>query len=644
MSLPAMDTAGHVGGLSDHPKNFVSAGSQGRQRGLFPFPLPSGGDLSGCKAKVSRTVARRLEARSHADQWVQDIVWTVNCMFAGEESMGSFVGNGSTTLSQRLCLDRVKEAVYSAGKPDVSGSEALGELRSKPPYGGEPSSVVSLDLDKVSLPAAGSEAASLQSILGSRAENFVKRLESKVLPESVVRDRKAASALKKPYFDPILKAQPRMYALFCRRLFDAGLIEYRQQVKKVVGAFCVKKKENRQRLVIDSRLANLHFCEPESVRLCTGSTFAKIEVGDSGGPIEVGGVDISDAFYNIGLPESLRAYFGLAPVRARDVGVTRCVDGEVRPLDYVYPTLKVTPMGWTHALWICQRCHEITVDEMPEIAKGTRMVDRKPVPGLSPFVHTEYVDNFVALSQKPGLVYELASAVGRELNRRGLPTHEVEAGQGGDTLGWSFDSHKPYVKITPKRMWRLRLATLELIKIGRADGKLIEKLVGHFTFAGLLQRGLLSVFQACYSFIRKHYGEEVQLWPEVQRELFWAASLICLVKKDLSAPWSNTVHATDASFWGRGVVAVERDPKEVQQVGQLCDRWKFNQTDEGEVIKTQLLSSVQDLDVEALQAPHLAEQALSETPVGSDFQEVPAKFIGKGWRKIDGTESNQFQC
>lgn len=38
------------------------------------------------------------------------------------------------------------------------------------------------------------------------------------------------------------------------------------------------------------------------------------------------------------------------------------------------------------------------------------------------------------------------------------------------------------------------------------------------------------------------------------------------------------------------------------------------------MIKTQLLSSVQDLDVEALQAPHLAEQALPETPFDSGFQ------------------------
>ena len=51
-------------------------------------------------------------------------------------------------------------------------------------------------------------------------------------------------------------------------------------------------------------------------------------------------------------------------------------------------------------------------------------------------MHTEYVDNFVALSQRPGLVCELATAAGKELQSRGLPTHDVEAGVGLDTLGW----------------------------------------------------------------------------------------------------------------------------------------------------------------------------------------------------------------
>lgn len=526
---PSMEGATRPG-ESHSPGSFDFAGKDGRHRGLFPIPMPgaSVGRVDG--GRCSRAVTRRLQCRHHRDQWVRDIVWTVNTMFCGDESQGNFVGNGSTTLCQRLCLEKVKDAVIRAGRPPgITGPEALSELRTKPGYGGEPSSLVALDLDLISLPPAGSCAASLDQILRHEAESFVKVLESKVSSESVVRSRKAASNLKKPYFDPILREQPRKYTQFCLKLWNSGLVEFHKHVHEVVGAFCVKKKNNRQRLVIDSRLANLHFDAPESVRLCTGSTFARIEVGDSGGPLEVGGVDISDAFYNIGLPASLRKFFGLKSIRAGDVGVSVTCDGPVNPNDLIYPVLKVVPMGWTHALWVCQKCHEMIIDGIPQIVQGPRIVDRQPVPGVEPFVHTEYVDNFVALSQRPGLVCELATAAGKELQSRGLPTHDVEAGVGLDTLGWNFDEHSPKVKVTNKRMWRLRLATLELLKRDRADGRLIEKLVGHFTFAGLLQRSLLSVFQACYAFIRKQYHQEVQIWAEVRRELFWAASLICLV-------------------------------------------------------------------------------------------------------------------
>ena len=555
---------------------------------------------------------------------------------------------------QRLCLEKVKDAVIRAGRPPgITGPEALSELRTKPGYGGEPSSLVALDLDLISLPPAGSCAASLDQILRHEAESFVKVLESKVSSESVVRSRKAASNLKKPYFDPILREQPRKYTQFCLKLWNSGLVEFHKHVHEVVGAFCVKKKNNRQRLVIDSRLANLHFDAPESVRLCTGSTFARIEVGDSGGPLEVGGVDISDAFYNIGLPASLRKFFGLKSIRAGDVGASVTCDGPVNPNDLIYPVLKVVPMGWTHALWVCQKCHEMIIDGIPQIVQGPRIVDRQPVPGVEPFVHTEYVDNFVALSQRPGLVCELATAAGKELQSRGLPTHDVEAGVGLDTLGWNFDEHSPKVKVTNKRMWRLRLATLELLKRDRADGRLIEKLVGHFTFAGLLQRSLLSVFQACYAFIRKQYHQEVQIWAEVRRELFWAASLICLVEKDLSSVWSSRVHATDASFWGRGVVSINKEIDDVKAVGQHCDRWRFSVREEANARVDEFRRIVQALDVETLTLPSVPSNevesgcttfscetggAENSIPLGSTpFPEVPIEFLEGSWTQVDGS-------
>ncbi len=667
---PSMEGA-QKPGVSHSPDNFDFAGKDGRHRGLFPIPMPGASVARVDGGRCSRAVTRRLLCRHHRDQWVRDIVWTVNTMFCGDESQGNFVGNGGTTLCQRLCLEKVKDAVIRAGKPpSITGPEALSELRTKPGYGGEPSSLVALDLDLISLPPAGSRAASLNQILGHEAESFIKVLESKVSSESVVRSRKAASNLKKPYFDPILREQPRKYSQFCLKLWNSGLIEFHKHVHEVVGAFCVRKKNNRQRLVIDSRLANLHFDAPESVRLCTGSTFARIEVGDSGGPLEVGGVDISDAFYNIGLPSSLRKFFGLKSIRAGDVGVSVTCDGPVNPNDMIYPVLKVVPMGWTHALWVCQRCHEMIVDGIPQIVQGPRIVDRQPVPGVEPFVHTEYVDNFVALSQRPGLVFELATAAGKELQSRGLPTHDVEAGVGLDTLGWNFDEHSPKVRVTNKRMWRLRLATLELLKRDRADGRLIEKLVGHFTFAGLLQRGLLSVFQASYAFIRKQYHQEVQLWAEVRRELFLAASLICMVEKDLSSVWSPRVHATDASFWGRGVVSIDKEIGDVKAIGQHCDRWRFSIKEEAYARVDDFHRTVQALDVETLTLPRgpsnpiesgctasargVSSLGTPDPPVSplvgelggakksaafrsTSFPEVPIEFLEGKWTQVDGS-------
>ena len=143
---------------------------------------------------------------------------------------------------------------------------------------------------------------------------------------------------------------------------------------------------------------------------------------------------------------------------------------------------------------------------------------------MHPLIHTEYVDNFVALSQQVGVAEQAAREVSSHLQKRGLPVHEVEAGNGGETLGWKFLEDAPVVAVTPRRLWKLRLATLELLKVNHASGHLIEVILGHYTFVGLLCREFLSVFQACYAFCRKHYHTDVPLWPQVRRELVWACN------------------------------------------------------------------------------------------------------------------------
>lgn len=415
------------------------------------------------------------------------------------------------------------------------------------------------------------------------------------------------------------------YAEFCRKLLDSGLIEFKADYVEQVGG--------KQRLVIDARLANLHFGAPAKVHLATGATFSNVEV-DMGLPVEVGGVDIADAFYHIELIPELRRYFALPGVRAGDVGCQH-VDGQkVGAADKVYPCLKVVPMGWTHALWLCKKAHEFVVNLNPKVDAKLRCVGKKPVPEMKDYIHTQYVDNFVALSQHPGRARELAQEIGASLNKHGLPTHDVEAGVGGETLGWLFSGDHPTVSITPKRLWKMRLATQELLLLGRCNGRTLEKLVGHFTFAGLLQRGFLSTFQATYIFIKKHYEDEVALWPEVARELRWASALLCLVRRDLSSPWITRVHATDASPWGRGVAAAERNLVEVKALGRRSDRWRFTAEEEKQVMQTELMAEADMMDAETLEVK--SEWRLGEVGF-QDTMEVPLSFIGEDWGKVDGS-------
>ena len=188
------------------------------------------------------------------------------------------------------------------------------------------------------------------------------------------------------------------------------------------------------------------------------------------------------------------------------------------------------------------------------------------------------------------------------------------------------------MKVTAKRLWRLRLATQELLREGRADGRLIERLVGHYTFVGLLRRGLLSVFQATYALIRKQYTTQCWIWPEVRRELFWASSLLCLIRKGMSIPWSTKVHATDASHWGRGVVSGDREVADIRVIGGVCDRWRFSR--ESESLIAGMPDPVQEGEGETDGSFSLATPRAEQETLGFSG-EVPLDFIGTGWQKVD---------
>ena len=163
------------------------------------------------------------------------------------------------------------------------------------------------------------------------------------------------------------------------------------------------------------------------------------------------------------------------------------------------------------------------------------ILDRCPAPPFRPLVHTEYVDNFVALSRSETKVGAAVRAVKASLEAAKLPTHETTVTLGGEALGWSFAPDSPSVRVAPRVAWRLRLGLLGLIDKGRATGRQLSCLIGNFTFRALLRREMLSALSASYASAEVHRNAMVPLWPSVIKEMRWCAALFGLGTREFDA-------------------------------------------------------------------------------------------------------------
>ena len=85
-------------------------------------------------------------------------------------------------------------------------------------------------------------------------------------------------------FDPMwtqfLSHRRPAYVGLVKRLLKVGLVRLSTSCRCQVGIFFVKKKGDRQRLILDCRPANRLFRSPPGVDLVSGDGFSRIERSD----------------------------------------------------------------------------------------------------------------------------------------------------------------------------------------------------------------------------------------------------------------------------------------------------------------------------------------------------------------------------
>ena len=88
------------------------------------------------------------------------------------------------------------------------------------------------------------------------------------------------------------------------------------------------------------------------------------------------------------------------------------------------------------------------------------------------------------------------------------------------------------------------MAFLHAVSICHLTGLELSKLVGHFTWSGLIRRPLLCVLGLVFSFMAKAGGSRRRLWSQVELELRMAAALIPVAYIDTKQP-PNAVYKVD---------------------------------------------------------------------------------------------------
>lgn len=418
------------------------AGTAARQRDLFP--LPPLGTHSGISFGPDDIVQRRSRRSRDISRWAASAVDALNEL-AGR---GRPTGGHTSAVVQQRTLTCVKDAFLRLPPPppDIRlGKRALQDLLAACRlYCSERQDVQSYEKGRVSWPQVGAAPIDVLPLLPDADRAQLADWRQRLLrdPDEQLRGRQACGVLR-PYMDPILRTQPRVYHDFITELAARGHIVFERtdSTDFTVGCFCVLKKSGSLRLVFDTRLANTQFIDPPVTALPSAAAFAAVEAEaiDDNRHCYMATADISNAFYNMMFPQDMWGCFSLPPVSTlslpRDLRATAPA-GQGRLLR---PLLRVLPMGWTWALHMCQTVVEGITSRALGAAtvlhdkEESRVLLRAQGPALvitshgSTHISATYVDNVCVLATDPSAAAHGLELVITALRANGLPVHEITA-------------------------------------------------------------------------------------------------------------------------------------------------------------------------------------------------------------------------
>mgnify|MGYP000417751757 CR=1 FL=1 len=301
--------------------------------------------------------------------------------------------------------------------------------------------------------------------------------------------------------------------------------------------------------------------------------------------LALGILDVENCFHRLVMPAWLSEYFGFPrSVRASDVNLAgESLDGEaLRHDELIFPCARPFPMGFSWSLFFCQKIAEARCREVSSLSCSRLMQDHGSVVvfktnSLEPqHRHYVYVDNLGVLGAPVEHVSRIQKEVGFAFDSVGLQTHESEIVVDDKiVLCVGIDLKHLRTYTCHERFWKIRGSLQAIIRRGRCSGWVLEIILGHCTFAGLVNRDILCCFHTVYAFIEAHYNHHAKIWSSVIEELQAYVGLMIYLRSDWWLRWNRFVYSSDSSLYGFGVCTSEWTRDVVARVGRVSERSCF---------------------------------------------------------------------
>ena len=122
------------------------------------------------------------------------------------------------------------------------------------------------------------------------------------------------------------------------------------------GAFFVARKDNKLRLIFDTRASNFYFEDMPFTQLGSPEALSEM-VLEPGGALHIYDGDVEVCFYRYELEPPLRRFFGLPPCQDKFLPPRLRAAAAAAGIDSPRFRVRVVPMGWSWAVHLIQAAH-----------------------------------------------------------------------------------------------------------------------------------------------------------------------------------------------------------------------------------------------------------------------------------------------